>query len=87
MSEWLLPAGVAIAAVALTYFFCVRPMRRGHCASTTTERPNRSTDVDRALEQARTELARLRSQANRDGRMHSPVPPSTQDGAGEDEHR
>ena len=87
MSEWLLPAGTAIAAVALTYFFCVRPMRRGHCASIATEPPNSSTDLDRALEQARTELTRLRSQANRDGRMRSHVPLSTRDGAGEDEHR
>lgn len=86
MSQWLLPASTVIAAVALMYFFCVRPMRRGDCAST-TGRPSSSADLDRALEQARTELTRLRSEATRDGGVQSRVPLSTLDGAGKDEDR
>jgi len=28
----LFAAGVLVAAVLASYFFCLRPMRRGHCA-------------------------------------------------------
>jgi hypothetical protein len=56
MSELLLPASVAIAAVALTYVFCVRPMRRGHCGMGSSAAQPR--DLDSQLGQARAELER-----------------------------
>jgi len=54
MSELWLPASVAAAAVTLTYVFCVRPMRRGHCGMGTSARQRR--DLDRELAQVRAEL-------------------------------
>lgn len=70
MSEWLLPAGVAIASLALTYLFCLRPMRRGHrSAGASPACVNHSqagsaqaevAELDWALSQARADLARLR---------------------------
>jgi len=67
VSEWLLPAGVAIAALALTYLFCLRPMRRGYCSAGTNRvaggaEAGHTEDSDRALRHARTELARLRAE-------------------------
>jgi hypothetical protein len=59
VSEWLLPAGTAVAALTLTYFFCVRPMRRGQCASTSPAPAVAPEELDRALVRARAELARL----------------------------
>lgn len=54
-----LPAGVAVAAIALTYLFCLRPMRQGGCGH-----PRPTVDAGatqaRALELARTELELLR---------------------------
>jgi hypothetical protein len=32
MSELILPVAVLLASLALTYFFCLRPMQRGQCA-------------------------------------------------------
>ena len=55
-----LPALVAVAAVALTYVFCIRPMRRGGACvhlPGTAARPGATT---RELELARTELELLR---------------------------
>lgn len=52
--ELLLPATVAGAAMALTYFLCVRPMRAGgHCATP------RSADAD--IQRLDKELADLRA--------------------------
>lgn len=56
MSELFLPASIAIAAVALTYVFCVRPMRRGHCGMGSSAAQHR--DLDSELTQARAELNR-----------------------------
>ncbi len=56
MSELWLPASVAAAAVTLTYVFCVRPMRRGHCGMGSSARQRR--DLDRELAQVRAELDR-----------------------------
>lgn len=70
MSQWLLPVAVSLAALTLTYLFCLRPMRRGHClhgAPTTASRPSaaqaEADDLDQALIRARAELARLRQSA------------------------
>lgn len=64
MSEWLLPAAVAVASLTLTYIFCVRPMRNGHCAtggaSTATASNGDIQQLELALEQARAELSRFR---------------------------
>jgi hypothetical protein len=56
MSELLLPASVAIAAVALTYVFCIRPMRRGHCGMASSTSHGRG--LDQELAEVRAELAR-----------------------------
>ena len=53
-----LPAIVAVAAVALTYLFCIRPMRRGIACF---HRPAKGRDErGLELERARTELELLR---------------------------
>ena len=69
MTDLWLPAGTALAAVALTYLFCVRPMRRTKSAHTRTGRPSGPAELDKALGQARAELARLRAETDND-----PVP-------------
>lgn len=53
-----LPVVVAIGALALTYLFCLRPMRRGACLPRGATTPR--TSLDRELELARTELELLR---------------------------
>lgn len=53
--EWLLPSGVAVASLALTYFMCLRPMRRGYCRVT----PAASGDDSKA---DRAEIASLRAE-------------------------
>lgn len=52
--ETLLPAGTAIAAVTLTYFMCIRPMRRGHCVGRSVLSASPELGVDE-----KTEIARL----------------------------
>ena len=68
MSTWI-PAFVAVAAIAATYFFCVRPAMRGRCAM------NRSAghdpDTERQVAELREELRVLRAQDSLDsGRVH-----------------
>ena len=49
MMELILPAVTAIAAITLTYLFCVRPMRRGRCAmGAQTATPARDEQQSRA---------------------------------------
>ena len=59
MSELWLPAAIA-AALALTYLFCVRPMRRAHGGNASNG--HAPAHLDQALTQARAraELTRLR---------------------------
>lgn len=78
MSEWWLPLGSVLAAVGLTYFFCMRPMRRGHCASTPAGRSPTAEQLDRDLDQARTHLTRLRTETDQDAHARSDVRPSTE---------
>lgn len=83
MSDWWLPAGVLLAALALNYFFCLRPMRRGTSCQGLA-RPATSEELDRALEFTRAELARLRADT------HAPAPqapPRTGDLVLEEGHR
>lgn len=53
--EWLVPAGIAAGSLALTYFLCLRPMRRGHCMLMADTCEN-DEDAERA------EIARLRAE-------------------------
>lgn len=71
MTDWLLPVGVATAALVLTYLFCLRPMRRGQCSAGAVQAragarrgcgEREAEDLDRALERARADLARLRAE-------------------------
>ena len=62
MSELWLPAGVAVAAIALTYLFCIRPMRRGHCGMMPSSGEN---ELDKELSEARTTLSRMLADGHR----------------------
>lgn len=73
MSEWLLPGAVTVAALALTYVFCIRPMRRGMRGQapgfSSTARvccqgggAAGAAEKDGELDRARGELAPLRAQ-------------------------
>lgn len=59
MSTWI-AAFVAVAAIAATYFFCVRPAKTGHCGG--TGRAAQGEETDRELAQLREELRVLRAQ-------------------------
>ncbi len=72
MSELWFPAAIAVAALGLTYLFCLRPMRRGQCMTALPQRreqplTSRSPELDHALVQAGHELARLREEQARHG--------------------
>jgi hypothetical protein len=72
-----LAALLAIATIAAVYFFCVRPHRRGNCATAST--PAQNADVDRQIAELHEELRVLRAQdALEDGRVPSstPAPPA-----------
>jgi len=81
-STWL-GAAVAVAAIAATYFFCVRPGMRGRCAASgsgaTTGNGAAGNDVelDRQLAELREEVRMLRAQDMLDtGEVpHKPAPP------------
>lgn len=55
MMESLLPLGIAVASIALTYFVCIRPMR-GHCVMMP------GYEAGRRDSEAKEEIARLRSE-------------------------
>jgi hypothetical protein len=74
MSELWLPASTAAAAVALTYLFCVRPMRRGNCGMARSQ-PGR--DLDRELVEARSRLATILNEQDAKGAT-SPAPAATE---------
>ncbi|WP_155853829.1 hypothetical protein [Arthrobacter sp. H5] len=59
MTEWALPVAVFLASLTATYFFCLRPMRRGNCAM--GQRASSSGASEGPSTQA-TELAQLREQ-------------------------
>lgn len=61
--ETLLPLGVAGAALVLTYFTCLRPMRRGHCMMMPrTQERDAGRDVSGEIARLRAEVAALRGQ-------------------------
>lgn len=76
MSTWI-AAFVAVAAIAATYFLCVRPALRGRCAMSGTSEAGSATD--RQIAELREELRMLRAQdALDDGRVaRSPSTPPT----------
>ena len=59
--ESLFPALVAAAAMGLTYFVCIRPMRRRHCAVMPQQHSD-AADAERGAEidRLRAEVAGLR---------------------------
>lgn len=68
--ETLLPVGVAVVALVLTYFTCVRPMRRGHCMMVPPGRePVEDPALSQEIAQLRGEIAALRGG---DHRQHGP---------------
>lgn len=66
MSELGFAAAVLLASLTLTYFFCLRPMRRGHCATsmvagwntTSTQAPDQDAEIARL----RQEVSALRAE-------------------------
>ena len=64
MSTWI-AAFVAVAAIAATYFFCVRPAMRGRCAMNRTA--GYELPTDRQVAELREELRVLRAQDSLDG--------------------
>lgn len=78
MPTWL-AALIAIAAITVTYFSCVRPhlRGRGHCGTTSTSASD--TELDRQIAELREELRVLRAQDALDsGRVPTsrPTPPT-----------
>lgn len=65
MTDLLLPAGIIAASLAMTYFCCVRPMRRGHCAGQGLQH-SADNELDRALRQARADLEKIRAEVPND---------------------
>lgn len=62
----LLTLGVLIASLSLTYFLCIKPMRKGgHCAMDGDTKNHAGTDDQDAAEILRLqqEIAQLREQA------------------------
>ena len=78
MSTWIAPF-VAVAAIAATYFFCVRPAMRGRCAMTRTA--SRDVATDREVAELREELRMLRAQDSLDGGRVRSQPTSPHDDA------
>lgn len=69
---------IALAAITVTYFSCVRPMLRGrgHCAA---DGSTRDAELDRQVAELREELRVLRAQDSLDsGRVprSRPAPPT-----------
>lgn len=60
MSELLVPGGVLLVSLAATYYFCLRPMRRGGCGPMRREGTG-DAELELALQRARLDLARLRA--------------------------
>ena len=65
--DLLLPAGIAVASIGLTYAFCIRPMRQGHCAMMLPQmEKDPSADHREEIARLRAEIESLK-QAGSDG--------------------
>lgn len=75
--ELLIPALVAGAAIGFTYFFCIRPMRDGHCGMGGRSQSVSSADAEE-LQLLRDEVAALRRETSdppaRDARQSGTSP-------------
>lgn len=59
--ESLLPALVAVAAIGLMYFVCIRPMRRGQCGMMPQQHANEArAEREDEIARLRAEIAELR---------------------------
>lgn len=78
MTGFGLAAAVLTASLVSTYVFCLRPMRRGHCAMF----PSRGGGQHSAKVQERdAEASRLREQIAAVDAEHTPTSPAVADGA------
>jgi hypothetical protein len=62
MSGWLVPVAVLVTSLALTYLFCVRPMRLGRYVDAPHGQAADLKQLDVDLVRARNELGRLRAE-------------------------
>ncbi len=60
--DWALPLAIIAASLGLTYFACIRPMRRGHCAMLPQQRATGTTDSDAEIARLRADVTQLREQ-------------------------
>ena len=59
--ESLLPALIAVAAIGLMYFMCIRPMRLGRCGMMPQQHANEArTEREEEIARLRAEIAELR---------------------------
>ncbi|MBA3741620.1 hypothetical protein [Sporichthya sp.] len=63
MNSLVLPVATLLAAIGLTYVFCIRPMRKVRCATTRPSAPD--VTAGRGSEQAEIEAARAQLAALR----------------------
>ena len=65
MTELGLATVVLLASLALTYFFCIRPMRKGRCAmapKAQAEEARSTVDDEGEIARLRVEVAALRAE-------------------------
>ncbi|TFD21515.1 hypothetical protein [Cryobacterium sp. TMS1-13-1] len=65
MTELGLATVVLLASLALTYFFCIRPMRQGRCAmapKAQAEQARSTVDDEGEIARLRVEVAALRAE-------------------------
>ena len=65
MTELGLATVVLLASLALTYFFCIRPMRKGRCAmapKAQAEQARSTVDDEGEIARLRAEVATLRAE-------------------------
>ena len=66
MNELILAGSIFLASLAMTYFFCLRPMRRGNCSmghgSCRPEPGVTGTDRGQELVRLRNQIAALRQE-------------------------
>ena len=79
MTSWLVPAGIVAGSLILTYLCCLRPIRDRHLSLNGAKRSSdrcctgssADTDLDDALNRARSELAHLTSELGAVSATHS----------------